>query len=143
MQLHRSKAFLIHPIPNRFEHRKCTVPFIQVKNSWRNPQCFHRAEAADAQQQLLANPHASVAAVQARSEFAILRRIARDIGIEQEAGRIGLLESAKPWRRCGHAACLLPLMTGTPFGPIAGSIGSRLTSVCRYSSCCQPFWSSR
>ncbi len=30
-------------------------------------------------------------------------------------------------------------MTGSPLAPIAGSMGSSLTSVARYSSCCQPF----
>ena len=30
-------------------------------------------------------------------------------------------------------------MTGRPSVPMAGSIGSWLTSVSRYSSCCQPF----
>ena len=33
--------------------------------------------------------------------------------------------------------------TGSPFVPIAGCMGSWLMSVARYSSRCQPFWSSR
>ena len=45
---------------------------------------FERAKAADAQQQLLADASATVAAVEARGEFAVFGRVAFDVGVEQE-----------------------------------------------------------
>ena len=59
-------AFLLHPHANRFQHRKCAVPFVQVKNAGRNSQSFESAQSAHAQQQLLTNADAEVAAVQPR-----------------------------------------------------------------------------
>src|SRR5437867_2955274 len=43
-----------------------------------------RAEATDAEQQLLADPDASVAAIQARSQLAIFGGVSRDIRVEEK-----------------------------------------------------------
>ena len=55
-----------------------------MKHAGRDAHRPERAEAADAQQQLLANARARVAAVEARSQFAIFGRVAVHVGIEQQ-----------------------------------------------------------
>ena len=78
------QAFLLHAAANRFEHRKSAVPFVQVQHAGRDAHGLQRAEAADAQQQFLADSNAPIAAVEPRSQFAILRRISFDVRIEQQ-----------------------------------------------------------
>ena len=63
---------------------KRAVAFVQMKNAGRDAQGLQRAEAADAEQQFLANAGARVAAVEPRSQLAILGGVAFDVGIEQE-----------------------------------------------------------
>ena len=50
-----AQAFILHAMANRFEHRKSAVSFVQVKNAGRDSHRFQCAEAADAEQQLLAD----------------------------------------------------------------------------------------
>ena len=55
-----------------------------MKHAGRNTEGLERAQAADAEQQFLADSDAQIAAVEARGEFAIFRSIAFDVGIEQQ-----------------------------------------------------------
>src|SRR5579871_4145157 len=55
-----------------------------MQHARRNPHGLERAEAADAQQQFLADTYTSIAAVQTRSELSILGRVTGNIGIEQQ-----------------------------------------------------------
>ena len=59
-------------------------PSFRCRTPGRDAHGPERAEAADAQQQFLADADARVAAVQARGEFAVFGMIALDVGIEQE-----------------------------------------------------------
>src|SRR5262245_62067465 len=56
-------AFFVHPASNRFEHGKRAVPFIQVKDRWCDSHSLQGPEASDAEEQLLTNSNASIAAV--------------------------------------------------------------------------------
>ena len=77
-------AFILHPHADRFQHGERAVAFVQMKHARRNPQGFQGAQSAHAQQQLLANADAQIAAIQPRGQFAILGSIAFHIGIEQQ-----------------------------------------------------------
>ena len=98
------QAFLFHAVSNRFEDGKPAVPFVQVQNAGRDAHRFQSAEAADAQQQFLANSKAAIASVEPRSEFAIFGRVSFDIRIEQEQGRSVPLSAATLWRGSSRSA---------------------------------------
>ena len=59
-------------------------PSFRCRTPGRDAHGLESAEAADAQQQFLADADARVAAVEARGEFAVFRMIAFDVGIEQK-----------------------------------------------------------
>ncbi len=77
-------ALVLHAAANRFQNGKSAVAFVQVQNAGRDAHGSQRAEAADAEQQFLADTDARIAAIQPRGEFAILGRVAFDVGIEQQ-----------------------------------------------------------
>ena len=79
-----AEPFLLHAAANRFEHGESAVPFVQVQHAGRDAHGLQRAEAADAQQQFLADADAPVAAVQTRGQFAVFRSIAFDVRVEQQ-----------------------------------------------------------
>src|SRR6185436_15238235 len=54
------------------------------RDAGNDPERRKRTDAADAEQQFLANPDAIVAAVQARRQLTILGLVAVDVGVEQE-----------------------------------------------------------
>ena len=60
------------------------VAFVQVDDARRNTHRQQRADAADAEQQLLTDANAIVAAVQARGQLAVFRLVAVDVRVEQE-----------------------------------------------------------
>ena len=60
------------------------VAFVQVPHRGRDAQRAQRAHAADAEDHLLLDAHLAIAAVEARRELAIPRRVLREIGVEQE-----------------------------------------------------------
>ena len=60
------------------------MPFVQVQDARRDAQRRERADAADAEQQLLADADALVAAVEPRGQLAVLRLIAFDVRVEQQ-----------------------------------------------------------
>src|SRR5581483_8579172 len=71
----KGDALLFHTAANRFEHCKSAMPFVQMQNARRDPHRLERAKSADAQQQFLPDPHAPIAAIQARSELAVFRSV--------------------------------------------------------------------
>jgi hypothetical protein len=77
-------AFFFHAAAYRFEHRESAVSLIQVQDGRSDAHRAQCAEASYAKQQFLTNSNAAVAAIQARSKFAVLRRISFDVRIEQE-----------------------------------------------------------
>ena len=78
------QAFFLHAVPNRFEHGEPAVPLVEVEDARGDAHGLQRAKTADAEQQFLTNARASIAAVEARSEFQILGRIAGDVRVEQQ-----------------------------------------------------------
>ena len=69
---------------NALQRDERRVPFVQVPHRGRDAQRAQRAHAADAEDHLLLDAHLAVAAVEARRELAIPRRVLREIGVEQE-----------------------------------------------------------
>ena len=78
------QAFFLHAIANRFEHRESAMAFVEMQHARRDAHRFQRAEAADAEQQFLADADARIAAVEARGKFHVLRRVSFDVRIEQQ-----------------------------------------------------------
>ena len=74
----------LHPLADQLERRKRAVPFVQVHDARRDAQRRERAHAADAEQQLLADADALVAAVEPRRQLAILGLVAVDVRVEQQ-----------------------------------------------------------
>jgi len=60
-----AQAFLLHAIANRFEHGESAVSFVEMQHTGSDAHGLQCAEAADAEEELLTNAHASVAAVEA------------------------------------------------------------------------------
>ena len=79
-----AQTFFLHAIVNRFEHDESAVTFVEMQHAGRDAHRFKRAESADAEQQFLANANAAIAAVKTRRQLAIFRRVALDVGIEQQ-----------------------------------------------------------
>src|ERR1700677_3648724 len=73
------QAFFLHAIADGLQHGKTTVPFVEMEHSRRNAHGLQGTKATDAEEQLLPNAGASVAAIEARREVDILRRIAGHI----------------------------------------------------------------
>ncbi len=78
------QAFFLHAIAHRLQHREPAVPLVEVEDAGSNAHGLQSAKAADAQEQLLTDTGARVAAVEARTEVQIFGCIARDFGVEQE-----------------------------------------------------------
>ena len=62
---------------------KGTMPLVHVADGRRLAQGAQGHDAADAQHHLLADAHVAVAAVQPGGDGAVLRRVLRDVGVEQ------------------------------------------------------------
>ncbi len=77
-------SLFLHARTNRFQHRKSAVPFVQVKNAWRDAHGFERAEASHAKHQLLPDSRSRVSAVEAGSQLPVVGSIVFHIRIEQE-----------------------------------------------------------
>ena len=73
-----------HPLADHLQPGEGAVPFVQVEHARVDAQRLQRADAADAQQQLLADAHAVVAAVEPRRQLAVLGLVALDVGVEQQ-----------------------------------------------------------
>src|SRR5579864_7992429 len=77
------QAFFLHATADGLEDGKAAVAFIQVENPRSDAHRLQRTKAADAQQQLLADPDAPVSAVQSGRELPVLWSVAWHIRIEQ------------------------------------------------------------
>jgi hypothetical protein len=67
-----------------FQHGKSAVPFVQMKNARRDAHGFEGAEPSHAKQQFLPDASPRVSAIEAGSEFPVVRGIAFHIGIEEK-----------------------------------------------------------
>ena len=74
------------------------MAFVEVENAGGDAHGAQGAEAADAEQQFLADAGAAIAAVEAGGELAVFWGVAGDVGIEQEQGAAADLYAARPWR---------------------------------------------
>ena len=77
-------AFGLHALARQLERGKRAVPFVEVDDAGRDAERRQRLDPADAEQQLLADADAIVAAVEPRRQAAIFGLIAVDVGIEQQ-----------------------------------------------------------
>ncbi len=76
-------AFFDHAVANGFEDCEAAVSFVEVKDSGRDAEGFEGAETTDAEEELLTDAGATVAAVETRGELEIFRGVAWDVGVEE------------------------------------------------------------
>ena len=112
----------LHPPTDQLQRRKRAVAFVEVHDTGRDAERGQRLHAADAEQQLLADAHALIAAVQPRRQLAILRAVAFDVRIEQQQ-RVAA-DGRLPDARHDPSGARLDLDGDRRAGGIAGSIGS-------------------
>src|SRR6185436_5106720 len=77
------QAIVVHPLANDFERPESAVSFVEVIDTGTNaksPQGFH---PADAENQLLTDAGSLVAAIETRSQLAVLGTVAVDVAVEQ------------------------------------------------------------
>src|SRR5271154_3494712 len=79
-----SNALVGHAHVDGFQHRESAVPFVQVKNAGRDAHGSKGARSANAKHQLLTDAGSSVSAVKAGSQFAVVRSVTFDVGVEEE-----------------------------------------------------------
>ena len=77
-------AFGRHALRRQLERGERAVSFVEMDDAGRDAERRQRLDAADAEQQLLADADAIVAAVQARCQVAVFGLVAVDVGIEQQ-----------------------------------------------------------
>ena len=100
-------TFFLHAAANRFEHGEPAVAFVQMQHAGRDAHRLQSAESADAEQQLLADSDAPIAAVKPRSKLAIFGGIAFHVRIEQQ--QIAAPDSNAPHLRADAACARLDL----------------------------------
>ena len=90
------------------------VAFVQVSDAGRDAERRERAHAADAEQQLLADADALVAAVEPRGQLAIFGLVAFDVRVEQQqrVAADGELPDAR--ERCVPVRVSIATVTGSP-----------------------------
>ena len=74
---------LFGEVANALQHDERGVPFVQMEHGRIGAERLERAHAADAENDFLLDPRFAVAAVQARRELTIPRRILFEVGVEQ------------------------------------------------------------
>ncbi len=82
--LPRVDALDDHTLAHDLERGERAVALVEMEDAWRDAERRQRAHAADAEQQLLPDADAVVAAVEPRRQLAILGLVAVDVRIEQE-----------------------------------------------------------
>ena len=82
--LFKVQALVLHAGADGLQHGKGAVPLIQVKNPGSDPHGLQGPNAPHPQQQLLANAHPPISAVQAGSQFPVFRSISRHVGVKQQ-----------------------------------------------------------
>jgi len=124
-------AALLHAQARVFERGERAVPFVEVEDAWSNAHGLQRAEATDAQEELLADTGTCIAAVEARTEVQVFGCIARDFGVEQEKITTPDLD-APDLGSNGAAACLdfdhhgFPVLADGKFHGELGHIGLKI-----------------
>ena len=99
---------------------------------------FQSAQAAHAEQQFLVHANAAIAAVQTRSHLAVFGSIAFHVGIEKK--QIAAADFHAPHFGVDRPMAGVDLHHDRPCRSSRSPFPSAswLTSVSRYSSCCQP-----
>src|SRR6476469_4881812 len=77
-------AAALYQFAHTFQRQKRRVAFVRVPDCRRNAQRTKEAHAADAQENLLTEPHLLVATIQSRRQRTVLRSVFRYIGIDQK-----------------------------------------------------------
>ena len=97
-------AFGRHSLAGQLQGCKRAVPLVEMDDTRRNVECPQRLDPADAEQELLTDADAIVAAVESRCESAILGLIAVDVGIEEQerVSADGQLPDARDDRACAR-----------------------------------------
>ena len=88
---------LLDKLSCAFQRQKGRMPLVHVINAWVVPQSFQRAEAADAQQDLLGNAQLWVTDVEPISQLAVIGVILRDVGLHKHqfhAANIELIQAS-------------------------------------------------
>ena len=67
-----------------FQPKECRVPLVHVVHRRLQSQRFQGAISADAEEDLLFQPHLEVAAVKLVGDDAVFRMVGRKVGIQQE-----------------------------------------------------------
>ena len=70
-------------IADALQHDEGRVPFVEVEDRRLDAERLQRADAADAEDDFLLHAGFAVAAVQARRQLAVPRRVLLEIGVEQ------------------------------------------------------------
>src|SRR6185436_13877495 len=65
------------------QHDEARVALVEMERAGADAERLERADAADAEDDLLLNARLAIAAVEARGELAIPRRVFRQVGVEQ------------------------------------------------------------
>ena len=73
----------LQELVDALEHHEARVPLVEVPHRRIQFQRPQRADAADAQDDLLLDARLAIAAIQARGEFAVPRRVLFEVGVEQ------------------------------------------------------------
>ena len=74
---------LLDQIADPLQHDEAGVAFVQVEDAGVDAERLQRADAADAEDDLLLDARLAIAAVEARRQLAIPRRVLFEIGVEQ------------------------------------------------------------
>ena len=117
-------AFFLHAAANGLEDREAAVALVQMQNSGRDAHRLQGAKSAHAEQQFLANARASVAAIEAGGQFAILGRIALHVGVEQQKVAAAHLDSPHLGADRAAAGLNLHRRPVRRSVPMAGCMGS-------------------
>src|ERR1035438_7263795 len=73
-----------HAVANGLEDGEAAVTLVEMENSGRDAHGFEGAEATNAEQQLLTDARARVAAIESGGGIEVFRGVAGNVGVEQE-----------------------------------------------------------
>ena len=120
----RTLTPLLDQIADALQHDEAGVPFVEVEHAGLDAERLQRADAADAEHDLLLDARLAVAAVEPRRQLAIPR--ARSLRGRCRADRAspGRAARARPRRAPMRSPSGTAVMHGLPSGVIAGSIGA-------------------
>ena len=105
--LSEGELVLLHEQPNALQGQKGGMPLVHVADSGPQAHGFQRADATDAQQDLLLDSQLVVTAIELVRDIPILRPVGIDIGIQQVKGHTANLRP--PNLSLDHTARILDL----------------------------------